>query len=358
MDERYYWAGMSGVDGIGPVRYKLLLSYFGTAEAVWKAKKEELLKVGLSFTLVERLLSYRASFDFEKFSLELSKNEISFLTLKDELYPPRLREITDPPFVLFVRGMVKKEDWDSAFGVVGTRKMTAYGKEVTERIVGDLVVSGVTIISGMARGVDGVAHRVAIENGGRTIAVLGCGVDIIYPPDNRDLYYKILQNGAVISEIAPGKRVERGAFPARNRIISGISQGVLVCEGKMESGSLITAKDAADQGREVFAIPGPITSVMSEGPSYLISQGAKVVTKASDILEELGISKKVLKKYRPVHKLSSEEEKIVEMLQIESLTIDEIVRMSGLNSGTISTLVTGLELSGGIKRIGNKFSAS
>jgi len=285
MTEREYFLGFSYFGEIGPVKFKLLFDYFGSAETIWLAPKNELINTGLNNNLVERFVAFRKDFDFGEQQTELSRKEIKFFSLIDKEYPEVLKQIPDPPLVIYIKGDLG--DLARAVGVVGTRKMTVYGARAAENITRDLVLGGVTVISGMARGVDTVAHRSALNNGGRTIAVLGTGVDIIYPPENKDLYFKIINSGAVISEVAPGRLVEKGAFRLRNRIISGLSKGVVVVEGAKESGSLITARYALEQGREVFAVPGPINSRMSEGPAYLISQGATLVCNGMEIINSL-----------------------------------------------------------------------
>lgn len=267
------------------MRFKLLHDYFGSAELIWKADYKCLIATGLTGGLVDRFVTFRNNFDFGEHQTELSKKEIKFYCLVDEEYPEILKQIPDPPLAIFIKGDLG--NLEKAIAVVGTRRMTGYGGRACASLCKDLVLAGATIVSGMARGIDTVAHRTALENGGRTVAVLGTGVDIIYPPENREIYYKILKNGAVVSEISPGSDVEKGAFRFRNRIISGLSKGVVVVEGAKESGSLITARYALDQGRDVFAVPGPINSVMSEGPAYLISQGAKLIMSGQEVIEEI-----------------------------------------------------------------------
>lgn len=285
MSEEENFLGISFFNDVGPVRFKLLYEYFGTAKKIWEADKNELINVGLSLNLVEKFVLFRKNFDFKQHLTELSRKEIKYFCLLDKEYPEILKQIPDPPVVLFVKGDLG--DLGKVIGVVGTRKMTSYGHQACVKLSKDLVLKGVTIVSGLARGIDTVAHRTALENGGRTIAVLGTGVDIIYPPENRELYYKIINNGAVVSEVPPGNFVEKGAFRLRNRIISGLSKAVVVVEGAKESGSLITARYALEQGREVFAVPGPINSKTSEGTSYLISQGATIVTDVEDLLRPI-----------------------------------------------------------------------
>jgi DNA processing protein len=235
--------------------------------------------------------------------------------------------------------------------VVGTRKITGYGMAVTRKITEGLVINNMTIVSGMAYGVDTVAHETAIKNQGKTIAVLGCGVDIIHPVSNTRLYWQIIkENGLVISEFPPGQMATKGLFPARNRIISGLCLGVVITEGTIKSGALITARNAAEQGREVFAVPGPITSDLSDGPTMLLKHGAKLVTQVQDVLEELKINSK--SEYRNPKKipnsnyqsLSKEEKIIIELLTRESLHFDDLVRESGLLSSTVGSLLTELEM--------------
>lgn len=210
------------------------------------------------------------------------------LTIQSPRYPKLLKEISDPPEKLYVRGTGSKINLEKTIAVVGTRHVTEYGRKITIRLVTDLVARGFTIVSGLAYGVDAVAHKAAIDAGGKTIAVLGCGIDIIAPESNTELYWRIIHgNGAVVSEIPPGIRPDRKKFVTRNRIISGLSLGVLVTEGARKSGSLITANYAASQGREVFAVPGPVTSEFSGAASFLLKNGAKLVESVDDIIEEL-----------------------------------------------------------------------
>lgn len=210
------------------------------------------------------------------------------LTIDNPKYPRLLKEISDPPKVLYVRGSGSKINLEKTIAVVGTRRVTSYGATVTRNLVRELVNKGFTIVSGLALGVDTIAHETALDSGGKTIAVLGCGIDIIAPPRNTDLYWRIVQGGgAIVSEMPLGLRPNKKLFVTRNRIISGLSLGVVVTEGAAKSGTLITARYAAEQGREVFAVPGPVTSTMSAAGAYLLKNGAKLVESASDILEEL-----------------------------------------------------------------------
>lgn len=362
-EERVYYLAFSLIEGIGPVRFKLLLEYFGSAKKAWETGKLELEKIGLNQKIVGQIIEKRKTFNPESYTTLLSRKEISFITSADNDYPELLKQISDPPFVLFIKGKIIKEDV-LAVGIVGTRYPTVYGREVTERIASDLAVSGVTIVSGMARGIDSIAHRGALEVGGRTIAVLGCGIDVIYPPENRQLYYDITKNGAVVSEFPPGMLVSRGLFPARNRIISGLSRGIIVTEGAKDSGSLITAADAAKQGRDVFAVPGAITNPLSAAPLSLMKDGAKIITSAKDVLDELGIIYGTLKpsfakasegKYANRRRFRAEsplEEAIFSVLVNGAMQADQLVRKLGRKTEEVLPTLTLMELGGRIKNVG------
>ncbi len=351
-----FWLAFNFFSGIGPQRFKLLLKYFGKAQKAYEAKEETLLKTGLAPNLVSQFLVFRRKFNPQGFYEEVKKKGITILTLKDKNYPDSLRQISDCPPVLYIKGQIKPED-ELAVAIVGTRKISSYGREVTEILTRDLVASGLTIVSGLARGVDSLAHKTALEAGGRTIAVLGCGVDLVYPPENKALYEQIILSGAVVSEVAPGQYVAKGIFPARNRLIAGLSLGVVVTEGAEDSGALITARDAANQGREVFAVPGPITSYLSAASAILIKQGAKLVYHVSDILEELDIKSKLNppaggQKAKEIIPENPEEEKILQILENERLHIDSLVRISGMEAGRIASLLTLMEIKGKVKNLG------
>lgn len=347
--ELKFWLGFSYCDGIGPLRFKLLTDYFGSAKLAWEASENKLREIGLGEKLVVKFHSFRKSFDFEKIKKELEEKQITVLTQTDLRYPKLLRQIPDPPIVLYVKGKINDGLLiTKCVGVVGTRRITSYGREVTRKISKGLASAGVTVVSGMAYGVDTVAHESAIESGGKTVAVLGCGVDIIYPRANEKLYFQIVEkHGAVISEFPPGRLTAIGLFPSRNRIISGLSLGTVVTEGASDSGALITAKCAVEQGREVFAVPGPITSMYSDAPTILLKQGARLVTDAQDILEELKLPTRQLPDCsgnEKREKLSSDERKIIELLEKENLHFDELVRKSGLPVASLGKVLTQLEM--------------
>ncbi len=287
-EESSYWIAFSVFPGIGPVRFRLLREYFGTVKASWSATVSDLSKTGLGDKLVASFDKFRHEFDISGYQKKLEDLKVTALTLDDPRYPKRLHEISDAPIVLYVLGHGTKINLEKTIAIVGTRNVTPYGREVTKTITKELVNAGYTIVSGLAYGVDTVAHQTAIDEGGKTIAVLGCGIDISAPASNARLYRDIINgHGAIVSEMPLGLRPDKGLFVTRNRIISGLSRGIVVTEGAFDSGALITARFAAEQGRDVFAVPGPITSAYSKGTAKLLKNGAKLVESASDIIEEL-----------------------------------------------------------------------
>lgn len=351
MDERGACIGFSLAKNIGPLRFKLLLDYFSTAEKAWSADKKTLLEIGLGEKLTQKFIDFRKSFSYPKFLEDCARREIKIVTRYDPDFPKLLLEIADPPIVLYVKGTLPVS-FDRAIGVVGTRKPTSYGRQISEMIARDLVASGCLIVSGLARGVDGIAHTEAVKQGQPTIAVLGCGVDIVYPPEHRSLYSKIIETGgAIISEVPPGHLVAKGLFPARNRIISGLSRGIVVTEGAEDSGSLITASLALEQGKEVFAVPGPINSYLSAGPTKLIKSGAKLVTSAADILDEFALPAIPIKATQN-NKLSQQEQQIIALMSAGTLHFDDIVRGCHLPTSEVGSILTLLELSGIIQNLG------
>lgn len=359
IDERLYWLGFSSFPGIGPLRFKLLLEYFGSAQDAWNASYKDLVKIHLGEKLIRLFLDFRDTFSLDSFAKSLIEKKIQFIIFKDSQYPKLLNQIPDPPILLYVRGDISTlNEARPSIGVVGTRMISNYGRTVTEQLTAGLVEAGFTIVSGMAYGVDALAHKVAIDKGGRTIAVLGCGVDIIHPKSNTTLYWTIVKKaGCVVSEFPPGMIASKGLFPARNRIISGLSLGVVVTEGASDSGALITARYAAEQGREVFAIPGPITSRLSYGPTKLLKQGAKLVTEVGDILEELNIKSQISNVRNKIQKsnivLTKEENRILESLENENLHFDELAGKCNIAATTLGGILSMMELKGLIKNCGN-----
>ena len=350
-EDLFYWLALNFVPGVGAIFIKRLLDRFQTPEAVFQASMKELLEVeGLGVKVASEIRKGPSEQAVKNELSSLEKSGGRIITLEDEAYPPRLRDIYDPPALLYLKGELKKED-ELAVSIVGSRKTTPYGRWITEKISQTLVRYGVTIVSGMARGVDSVAHWGAISGGGRTLAVLGCGVDVVYPPENRNLFSKIIEQGAVLSEFPMGSPPEGGHFPKRNRIISGLSMGVVVVEAGPDSGSLITANFALEQGREVFAIPGNVGAGGSRGTNRLIKDGAKLVESSEDILEEIlpqwKREKERIEEVKPRGPELSEEEKVLyEMLGETPLHIDAMIRESKFEPGKVSSLLLNLELKG------------
>ncbi len=354
MNNAAYLLALHSIDGLGPIRLKALLDYFKDPKLAWEANIGEIRRIGVPQSVAEFLSETRKRMDPQKYLESIREAGISWITLFDENYPKLLSQIYDPPVVLFYKGEFLPSD-EKAIAVVGTRKITGYGKAVTEQFTRVLSDAGLTIVSGLARGVDSVAHKSAIQSGGRTIAVLGGGLNKIFPPENRELAGKIIEGyGVLISEFVPDAPSLPGNFPSRNRIISGLSLATLVTEAAEDSGSLITARAAVEQNRDVFAIPGPITSQLSKGPIDLIKEGARVVFDPQEILDELGISKVQSVKFKvQSENLSEDEKKILECLENENLHIDEIGRILQFPAPKISALLLKMEISGFVQNLGS-----
>jgi DNA processing protein len=357
--KRAYWVAVVESEGVGPATFSSLLTRFGSAKAIWEADPKMLLEAGASKRAVDSLFTRRKSVSPKNHLKNLAKLGIRAVCWPDDEYPKPLKSISNPPSVLFVRGKLLPADQKS-IAIVGTRKPTAYGREVVYNLTTQLVLQGFTIVSGLARGIDGIAHKVALEQNGRTIAVLGGGPDKIYPAEHTALADNIAKHGAVISEFTPGFRPLRGQFPLRNRIISGLSLAVLVIEGESSSGTKHTANHAFKQGRPVFAVPGPITSRLSDAPNDLIQMGAKAVRSVSDIVSQLNlgeISANLSPKVNPNEKdikFEFKQEKIIyEALKNGQLEVDEIVRMSNLNTQAVSATLSLMEIKGIVRNLGN-----
>lgn len=363
MEEELYWLAFSSFPGVGPIKFQKLLKEFKTAGKAWSASDNELKKV-IGEVLTAKLTKFKSNYSIKLYAQELKKRKISYLTLKNSKYPKLLSQIPNPPFVLYVKGDIDF-NLETLFAIVGTRKTTSYGGEVTTLFASELSMAGFTIISGLAIGVDAIAHKSAIESKGKTIAVLGCGVDCVTPVENEPIYNSIVRGyGAVVSEYPLGHPPTLGSFPSRNRIIAGLSQGVLVTEGAEDSGSLITADYALKFKRPVFAVPGPITSTLSKGPYKLISKGAKLVTSPQDILNELKISNFKFKISIETQKTkfqkgqNKDELKILELLQNESLHFDELVRKSKINSSKLGSILSLMEVKGLVKSLDGGYFSS
>ena len=349
---RKHWLGFNLVKGIGPMKLRALLDCFGDLEAAWRADESALRQAGLDRRALPNLLKARAQLDLDAELDKLAARNIRFLTWDDPDYPSRLLQIPDPPPVLYIRGQLTPED-EWAVAVVGTRRASAYGKAATQRLVTDLAVNHVTIVSGLARGIDAEAHRAALESGGRTIAVLGCGLDLVYPPEHRNLAREIVSHGAMVSEYPLGTRPEAGNFPPRNRIISGLSLGVLVVEAGFKSGALITADYAADQGRDVFAVPGNLFVRNSAGVNHLIQDGAKLVMGAEDVLEELNLMMVVEQaQVRAVVPETEVEALLLQYLSLEPVHVDEISLQVKLPISKVTSTLALMELKGMVRQVG------
>ncbi len=286
MEEKAYWVGFNLVRGVGAVRVRNLLDHFGKLEIAWDSPAGALISAGLPARVVENFLVVRKQVNLDVVMKRVADSGVQVITWDDDAYPRRLKEIDQPPPLLFVRGSINVED-DWAVSVVGTRRVTPYGRQVASEIARYLAQNGVTVVSGLARGVDAIAHQTAMQAGGRTLAILGSGVDTIYPPEHRKLAEDISKQGAVISDYPLGTQPESRNFPPRNRIIAGLSLATIVVEAGETSGALITAEFAVNQGRDVFAVPGSILTPQSEGTNRLIEQGARPLLRMSEILESL-----------------------------------------------------------------------
>ena len=347
-----YWVGFNIVRGIGPTRLRALLDYFGDVEQAWHAPDEELRRAGLDRRSRENLLAVRARRDLDRELEKIAAVGARVLTWKCPDYPRLLREIADPPPVLYVKGTIAEEDaW--AVAVVGTRRASPYGREVTRRLTGTLARSGITIVSGMARGIDAEAHWAALKAGGRTIAVLGCGIDQVYPPEHRKLAQEIASHGALVSDYPLGTPPEGSNFPPRNRIISGLSLGVLVAEAGVRSGALITADFAAEQGRDVFAVPGSILARGCAGTNALIRDGAKIVLGPEDILEELNLTMVAEQaEARQVLPADETEAALLAHMSTEPTHVDELGRRVGLPIAQVTSTLAMMELKGLVRQVG------
>jgi DNA processing protein len=349
---------LSLISGIGPRLRKALLAEFGSPGAVLAAAPADLRRVsGIGAELTRRIAVARDQIDVQAELDRCAQNGIAIVTDFDPAYPRALREIHDPPGILFVRGEIMPVD-ALAVAIVGARHATHYGLAQAERLAGSLARAGITIVSGLARGIDAAAHRAALSAGGRTLAVLGSGLLNIYPPEHADLAVEVSRQGAVISEVASQTPPIAAAFPQRNRIISGLVLGVLVVEASTRSGALISARHAMEQGRDVFAVPGPVDSRMSRGCHRLIRDGAKLVETADDVLEELGplVAPTSGTQGEPVHHpaellLNELEQQVLAAIGSQPTTIDAVVATSQLPTPQVLSTISVLEMRRLIKRI-------
>lgn len=340
------------VRGIGPARARILLNHFGTAEAAWLADEGDLRSSGLPKGVIENVLRLRSGIDLDRVMEKLEKRAIAVRTWDDPNYPRLLRDVANPPPVIYMQGQLRNDvEW--AVAIVGTRRASSYGKEAARRLSADLARNQITVVSGLAKGIDTVAHSATLEAGGYTIAVLGCGLDYVYPPENRALSARIVEQGALVSEYPLGTPPESGNFPPRNRIISGLSLGTVVVEAGKRSGALITASFALEQGREVFAVPGNIYNRGSKGTNRLIFEGAHPVADVRDILECLNLNMvedhQIARKILPANET---EERLLQYISAEPVHADELGRQSNLPSATITSTLTVMELKGLVRHVG------
>ena len=352
MDERAFWIAFNRVPGIGPARLTALLESCGDIAAAWKAPIQTLHAAGLTRRSIENLLTARQQLDPEAELGKVIRRGYDVHCWDSRDYPTNLRKIPHPPPVLYVRGRLVEQD-ELAVAIVGTRQVSAYGREVARELGSELARHGVTVVSGLALGVDTIAHQAAVEAGGRTVAVLGSGVDQIYPARNRRLALQIIEQGALVSEYPLGTKPEASNFPPRNRIISGLSLAVIVVEAGKRSGALITASFAAEQARDVFAVPGSILSPGSDGCNRLIQDGAYPVTSVSDLLENLQLANAVAhQEARVTVPASPEEELILRHISTEPQHMNEIVRAAPLETSEVSSLLAMMELKGLVRQVG------
>lgn len=359
------WLALKAIPGISDNLYKRLIEKFGSPEEVLKAEGKDLARVPEIKRAVVRTIREKrvpapsADRDIAKELELIKKHSIDIITLANESYPASLKAIYDPPPLLYVKGKIKRGD-KNAIAIVGSRRATTYGRLTAQRLSAQLAARGITIVSGMARGIDSEAHKGALAVGGRTIAVLGCGIDVVYPPENGALEEKIASSGAVITEFPFGTRPFAGNFPKRNRIISGLSIGVIIVEAAQRSGALITARFALEQGREVFAVPGSTTSPYSKGTHNLIKEGAKLVEDIDDILEELKPlieirmekGKESQDSLRPL--LSKGEEIIYNLVTQEPKHIDLLIQESKLSAQKVIGTLMNLQLKRLVKELSGK----
>jgi len=355
LDERKYWLAFSRILRLGSVRMGQLEAHFDSMAQAWAAPAVELMRAGLDRGTVQSIVEARTGISPDEEAAQLTRAGISALCWRDAAYPSRLKEIDDKPPVVYVRGELRPED-EWAVAIVGTRKATPYGRQAAEHFATDLARQGITIVSGLALGIDAVAHRAALAAGGRTIAVQACGLDIVYPPQHVRLAQEISERGAVLSDYPPGTKPRSEYFPRRNRILSGLSLGVLVVEGDVTSGALITARRALDQNREVFAVPGSIYAPGYRGVNKLIQAGeAKLVMTAADILEELNLTMTTTDhqlELREAMPVDPTEARLLRLLTAEPVHIDEVQRASGLPISDVSSALAMLELKGMVRQVG------
>ncbi|MYE32028.1 MAG: DNA-protecting protein DprA [Chloroflexi bacterium] len=352
-NELPYWVGLHRISRLGAARFALLEAAFDSMEEAWLAGAEELVAAGLDTRTAEEVVRRRPEIDVRAECERLTEAGVRALHRPHPAYPARLREIDDAPPVIYIRGSWEPQD-EWSVSVVGTRRATAYGREAADELARGLAVHGVTVVSGLARGVDTIAHRAALDAGGRTVAVLANGLDTIYPPENRGLAAEIAERGALITDYPLGTKPRAEFFPRRNRIMSGLSLGTLIVEGDVKSGAMITARLAGEQNREVFAVPGSIFSPQSRGPLSLLRDGATPVTGVEDVLEALNLTMigAQMDFGRAAPATTPAEQSLMDELTREPRHIDEVAREAGLAAAEVSATLALLELKGLVRDVG------
>lgn len=358
------WIALRLVRGVGNVTYRQLLDRFASPREILRASPALLTAAGMSARIAQGIAAFDQWKTVETELEQLARVNARLVTQTDAEYPERLRQIHDPPPFLYIRGDVEPQD-TLAIAIVGARTASTYGRKMARELAQELAGCGVCVVSGLARGIDSEAHQASLETGGRTIAVLGSGLDVVYPREHIALAEQIAASGAVVSEFSLGSRPEAGNFPYRNRVISGISLGTVVVEAAEKSGSLITAQCALDQNREVFAVPGPVTASRSRGPHRLIKDGAKLVESIDDILSE--ITPALARTDRaekneisvPVVPLEPDEERVFQLFPEEAVHVDTLITGSGLEPARVLEVLLGLELKGIVTQLpGMYFTAT
>ncbi|USF30937.1 DNA-processing protein DprA [Clostridium sp. MD294] len=353
--EEYYMMWLSRIPSIGVHKAMLLLDYFGTAEEIWKASFSDLREVkGIGTFCCHAIKEAKKQTQLEKWIEELEEKEIRFVSIKNEQYPYLLKQIYDPPIGFYMRGYLPDDNIDKV-SIVGARRCSHYGASVTYKLANDLAKANITVVSGMATGIDGIAHKGVLDGGGQTIAVLGTGVDICYPVEHKELMERIIQNGCVISEYPPNTPVYPQNFPKRNRIISGLSAITIVVEAGKKSGTLITADQALNNGREVFVVPGNVTSALSEGTNNLIKQGCPIITEFEDVLVALGIafSEKEKQQFQQhmLENMKKEEKEVYDCIGQEAIDVETISRKLKREIQEVQYSLTLLEIMGRIRKL-------
>ena len=377
ISELKYWVAFNRVSGVGRARMALMEGHFGSLGEAWRAGLADLRRAGLNAPTARQIVKARGEIDPDDEMERVVGAGVRALTWHDDDYPPRLKQIYDKPPLLYVKGEILPRD-ERSVAVVGTRRPSAYGRETARKLTSEIAAGGVTIVSGLARGVDGVAHGAALDAGARTIAVLGSGVDVIYPREHAALAERIQDNGAIVSEHPVGARPDAQNFPRRNRIISGVTLGTLVVEAPEGSGALLTARHALEQNREVFAVPGSILSASSRGANFLIrDSAAKLVTQGADIMVELNLTvverqmglvdagaPAAFPRQRSAQETAAQvdlsaffpedeaESAVLRYVTFDPIHIDEITRNSALAASTVSGALTMMELRGLVRQVG------